>query len=208
MRNHWLIFTLVGIVLAVRCDAAQPTPRNATLNYASSDVIAELMQERPAFASLSRHAQAAIYNWLLANCAVGAEDRKATLERVGSSAEFALIEAFRMGPPQALLDQLATETQRTYEGIVASVVTGEDLPFSPSAKEALLALRRDEYVGNTLDITIINYRRASLSGIDLVGSAMSLRWLERTIPKLKDQDLRARAEAVRASLDKRLRSLH
>lgn len=206
MRNRWLIFAVAGIVLAVGRAAAQTAPRDATPNYASSDVVAELMQERPAFASLSQHAQATIYSWLSSNCAVGAEDRKATLERVGSSAEFALIEAFGMGPPQALLELLATETQRTYEGIIASVAAGEDLPFNPSAKEALLALRRDDYVGNTVNVTIMNYRRASLSGIDLIGSATSLRWLERTIPKLNDEDLRARAEAVRASLDKRLRS--
>lgn len=202
-RETALALTLLVIVVS-GC-AEIPSKTAADQVFASPAVIRELHDTRPAFASIPPNEQSIVHVWLLANCAVGADDRTAQLTRLSTRVEPALIEAFRMGPPTALLAELA-ETRHTDFAAIKTGLDGEDRePFGPELRNRLAALSEDAYVNEGIESTITSYRIAALDGLARVGSKTTVVWLERTAPTLKDPDLTRAAERTRAALRERIR---
>lgn len=169
---------------------------------ASDDVVRELRETRPAFAELAGADQATLYLWLHANCAVGIDAQRAQFTRAGTRLEAALVEAFKMGPPDALLEELAATRREDHLAITASA---SEEPFvSPELRKRVLALSEDVYLNDGLARIVVNYKLAALEGLGLVGSEVALTWLERTADAIDDPDLQPAAQRGKEAIRRRV----
>lgn len=168
--------------------------------FASDAVIQEMRNTRPAFTRLPVKEQALVHLWLLANCAVGAEDHRTQFAHLDARAEAALIEAFRMGPPSALLTELGDTRRRDYAAIKVRL-EGEDRElFSPSLRAQLATLAEHSYLKEGIDLTITSYRIAALRGLALIGTQTSIAWLDQTVSTLKDPEVSRAAQGTLEAL--------
>jgi hypothetical protein len=120
---------------------------------------------------------------------VGGDERRAEFVKLGTRYEAALIEAFRMGPPVALLAEVAN-TRRSDYAAIHERLNGEDRElFGAEVRANVGAISEDTYLNEGRGRTIVNYRLAALGGLTLVGGQATLAWLERTAPTLKDPEL-------------------
>ena len=146
-----------------------------------------------------------MYLWLLASCAVGEVERRAEFVKLGTRHEGALIEAFRMGPPVALLAEIA-DRRRSDHAAIKGRLNGEDRElFGPELRERLTAVSERDYVDAGIERTIASYRLAALNGLANIGSQTSIEWFERTALTLKDPELRDAAARTLTALRDRLR---
>ena len=197
---------VVALLTTLAGGAVMPSTGSANQMFASPSVMSELRGTRPGFTALPPDEQAIVYLWLQANCAVGAEDQRTQFVKLSTGVEAALIESFRMGPPTALLTELADTRHRDFAAIKVRL-DGEDSElFDPELRERLAGLSEDAYVKEGISHTITSYRIAALDGLALIGSATTIAWLERTAPTLRDPDLIRAAERTRATLRERIRN--
>jgi len=187
---------LVLLALATTLSGCVTTPRTAPDEhlFASDSVIQEMRKTRPAFTRLSVKEQSVAHFWLLANCAVGADDHRKQLVYLDAHAEDALIEAFRMGPPRSLLRELSDTRRRDYAAIKERLEGKDRELFGPSLRAQLAALSEDAYIKEGIDLTIAGYRLAALAGLTMIGTQTSIAWLEQTVPTLKDPELNRAAQ--------------
>jgi len=168
--------------------------------FASDAVIRELRETRPAFTALTANEQSTVYLWLLAKCAVGAGDVRDQFAKLSTHTELVFIEAFRMGPPIALLAELA-DTRRNDYTAIRERLDGEDRElFDSRLRERLIGVPEDAYVREGIERTILAYRLAALDGLAQVGSQASIAWLERTVPTLTEPELRRASELALTTL--------
>ena len=193
---------LVLLALAATLPGCVTTPTTAPRDqlFASDSVIKEMRKTRPAFTGLSINEQSMVHLWLLANCAVGADDRRTQFVHLDARAEAALIEAFRMGPPSALLTELG-DIRRSDYAAIKERLDGEDRGlFGPTLRAQVAALSEDAYIKEGIERTIASYRIAALGGLAMIGTQTSIAWLEQTAPTLKDPELSRAAEHTLAAL--------
>ncbi len=193
-----LTFAIVLLFpISAICAKKQPA-RLAPAAFASEAVMRELYETRPALTALSLREQATLHLWLLANCAVGAEERRTELVSLSARVEPALIEAFRMGPPTASLNELSSHRRADFVSIQERL-TGEDAElFTAEVRTLVAKISEPAYVLEGVNQAILDYRLAALLGIAQIGSRTSVAWLERTIPTLPDSEL-SRAAALTLS---------
>ena len=194
--------TLVALLVAPQARAQAP---DAGI-LASEAVIREIHATRPAFTALAVTERQITHLWLHANCAVGLDETRAQLVKIGAVTERAFVEAFQMGPPTAFLSEQAATRRADHAAIRAAVAEGDELPFDARIRERVSAQSEETYVQESLDRTIANYRIAALDGLALVGARTGLTWLERAAPKIADAELRRAAERCLATLRTRART--
>jgi hypothetical protein len=196
-----LVVTVTTLMLAGwgKVPPAQPV----TQTFASPAVFQELRDTRPAFAALTIDQQSFVHLWLLANCAVGADRRSDRLKKLGGGVEPALIEAFRMGPPSALLGELADSRRDDLVAIKADLADDDSGLFKPELRSRVAALSEDSYVDEAIGGTIAGYRIAALDGLALIGSETALRWLAHAEPTIQDPAVKRAAARTLTALRKR-----
>lgn len=200
-----LRLTILALLATLAGCVTTPTSAPEGRLFASDAVTRELRETRPDFTALAPDEQSVVHLWLLANCAVDANDSRMQLGKLGTHVEAALIEAFRMGPPTAFLSEIEDTRRRDYTAIKERL-DGEDRElFGPELRARLGALSEDAYVNEGLRSTIVNYRLAALDGLTLVGGRAAVAWLERTAPTLKDPELSDVAARTLTTLHDRLR---
>jgi len=183
---------LLAIGLACGCVVA-PMASAGEQSFASSAVLFELSQTRPEFSSLEPDAQSLVYIWLLADCGVDANDRRADLLKFGSRGELALIESFRMGPPDAFIAEIA-DARRHDLVAIREQLAGEDRElFDKELTSRVLAISEKSYVNDGIDQVVLSYKLAALDGIAATGTPTSIAWLERTIPTIESKELQGAA---------------
>ncbi len=196
---------IVGVLVLLGLSGACRKPAsNAPSILASDEVIQELRETRPAFSELTASDQAIVYLWLNANCAIGGDDRRGDLLKAGARTEVALIEAYAMGPPVAVVGGLVERRRADYRAIVAQLQSGEDEFIAPEVKSRLLSRSGDAYVADGVEQTIAAYRLAALNGLAVVGSPTAAAWIQRKLPTIADADLRGAAERTLAIIHRRL----
>ena len=79
---------LLTLLVAAGCSTS-PMAMADEPAFASSAVLFELSETRDEFSSLGPDEQSQVYIWLLANCGVDANVRRADLVKIGSRAELA-----------------------------------------------------------------------------------------------------------------------
>jgi hypothetical protein len=114
--------------------------------------------------------------------------------------EPALIEAFRMGPPAALLGEIADARRSVLSNIKAGLGDDDSALFTPDVRQRIAALSEDAYVNDGVGSAISAYRIAALDGLALVGSETSLNWLTRTERAITNADLKRAAQRTLAAL--------
>lgn len=199
-----LVPVICGALL-VACSTLMPPPA-APKFPASAAVIEEMQATRPAFAALRPQDQATVYLWLNANCAVDGEDRRAAILAMPRDAEIVLIEAFRMRPPSALLDELAETRREEFDGIQRELASDDIAWVDAGTRQRLTTLSQSSFVAAGIDATIRNYRVAALQGIALVGTTTSISWLERALPDIAGAELKQSAQQTLVELRRRLKS--
>ena|SRR5213593_75091 len=195
---NWISLSFIGLVSVLVSCGETSRRGNAGGALASEAVNQELATTRPAFAELPTSEQAVVYLWLHADCAVGQEERRASLVSGGNRLELAFIEAFRMGPPKAFLGEITAIRREEYIAIQDGLKEPDGLPLDASIRKRLTTTTEESYVAEGLALTIRNYRLAALEGLKLVGSQKALAWLDRTVPTLQDAEL---ARAAKATID-------
>ena len=176
--------SLVVLTAALVGCVTTPAPGPSARIPASEAVIRELHETRPAFTELTADEQTVVHLWLLANCAVGINDRRVQFIEPGARLEAALIEAFRMGPPAAYIGELSAARRADYVAIKAQLQSEEEPFGSPDLRKRLLTLSEETYLTDGLQRAVINYKLAALEGLGLVGSQTGVAWLERTAQRL------------------------
>jgi len=196
LPTTWLSLSLFVLVSAlVGCgETSQRADGGGVL--ASDAVNQELATTRPAFAELPASERAIVHLWLHADCAVGQDERRASLVRSGNRLELAFIEAFRMGPPKVFLGEISAIRREEYVAILEGLKEADGLPFHVSIRKRLAAMTEESYLAEGINLTIRNYRLAALEGLKLVGSPKTLGWLDRTAPTLQDPELVRASQAT------------
>ena len=192
----------MGLAALAGC-ASVTSQESGSRILASEAVIQELLETRFAFAALTVEDQGIVHLWLHANCAVGFEDRRTQFVALRAGTETALVEAFRMGPPVAFLQQLANTRRADFEGIQQALKTEDRAVLGTELAERLDAVSEDRYVTDGIVRAIANYRIAALDGLALVGSQSALAWLEGAAPKVSDPELKRVAERTIAAMQQR-----
>jgi len=193
---------LLTLIVAAGCSTS-PMAMADEPAFASSAVLFELSETRDEFSSLGPDEQSQVYIWLLANCGVDANVRRADLVKIGSRAELALIEGFRMGPPDAFLAELA-DSRRNSLAAIREQLEGEDRElFDEDLTKRILEISEKTYVNEGIDQTILSYKLAALDGIAAAGTSTSIAWLERTIPTIESKELQGAAGRALETLRKR-----
>jgi hypothetical protein len=194
---------LAHLALLTGC-GRRPGAAAGSQMFASPKVMRELHDTRPAFVALPFDQQAILHFWLLANCGVGAEDRSTQIAKLNGPVELALRESFRMGPAKAFIEELIQSRRSDFSAIQAQL-NGEDRGlFDAKLRERLAALSEDAYVQEGVNVTIRNYRLASLDGLARIGSKSTLEWLSGAEPTITDPDLKRDVERTLSSLRARL----
>jgi hypothetical protein len=197
-RTH----VLLTLVVAAACATPRPALAESQA-FASSAVLLEMSETRPAFNSLNPYEQSQVHIWLLANCAVDADTRRMELVKLGSFGELALLEAFGMGPPVTFLAELAASRRNDFAAIQERLAGEDREMFDDYLREQVKAISEKSYVNEGIDLTILSYRLSALDGIATVGTNTSIAWLERTSPKLESPELRRAAERALDALRQR-----
>jgi len=193
---------LLNFAVAAACATSPMTMADAPA-FASSAVLFELSETRDEFSALEPDGQSLLYIWLLADCAVDANDRRAELLKFGSRGELALIEAFRMGPPDAFIAEIA-DARRNDLFAIRAQLEGEDRElFDEEITKRVLEISEKSYVNDGITPVIQSYKLAALDGIAITGTNTSITWLERTIPTLEDKELQSAAGRALEALRKR-----
>lgn len=203
LRAAAIFVVLANVAVLTGCNRrVSVAPGNQV--FASPNVMRELHDTRPAFAALPPEQQAIVHFWLFANCAVGAEERNAQLAKFNGPVELALMESFRMGAPKAFVDEVI-QTRRSDFAAIKVGLNNEDRDlFAADLRDRLAALSEDAYIQQGVDVTIRNYKLASLDGLARIGSKNTLDWLRSTEPTITDSDLKRGAERALAALRARL----
>ena len=193
---------LLTFAIATGC-AMSPMTWADEPSFASRAVLFEMSQTRPEFSSLEPDGQSLVYIWLLADCAVDANIRRADLLKFGSRGELALIESFRMGPPDAFIAELA-DARRQDLVAIREQLEGEDRElFDEELTARVREIPEKSYVNDGVTHAIQTFKLAALDGIGATGTNTSIAWLERTIPTIENKELQGAAGRALETLRKR-----
>lgn len=118
--------------------------------------------------------------WLVHDCTVGEPGKLASeLRAAGERAERTLIEAFKKGPRESAIDEVAAEAGLQYDEIIEALDAGRTYGLDQQEVAAFRAISRDEFIRGEVEHFRISFKSVAASGLTVIALPAGLKLVRR-----------------------------
>jgi hypothetical protein len=147
--------------------------------WSTSSVFAQ--EDRVFLAQLEPQYRLLLEDWLHTDCHVDSVSSERALLRAGRALENALVEALKLGPPNAEVAELASTSASRYE-LRQRWLSANGSAVDSDSLATLLAQTSDDFLADELSNQKLRWTSAAQEALSLVGSADTLKQLGLPLP--------------------------